>query len=203
MGGFVAQMEKSTRWSFTAYEEQWSLFEAMPPIIAEWGWQVEVCPKTQRQHYQGYLRTTRQVRFSQLKQALPGVHIEPAKNWQALVQYCTKKDTAVEGTQVHETSTTASLSMAKALIKVAEHRPKDLDFTKCESPKDFRELFVYEFEKSVSKILELDENLIGLYSQPQYERAYVKWRSVWTSKADAKTDRQTDSPEPEVRSESG
>jgi len=91
------QTDKSSRWQFTAYEDQWALFEKIPPGIAEWGWQKETCPKTQKLHYQGYLRTTVQVRFSALKKILPGVHLEVAKNWEALLNYCKKIETRVEG----------------------------------------------------------------------------------------------------------
>lgn len=184
---------KTSRWSFTAYEDQWNLFQSMPAIIAEWGWQEEVCPKTQRKHYQGFVRTLRQVRFSQLRKALPGVHIEPAKNWDALVNYCKKEETAVAGTQVHEMTTIKSLTFAKALIKVAEHRPRNINFDSCETIEDFKQKYAYEYERAVAELLEEDENLVGVYSQPQYERAYVKWRAVWVKKAESeKTDRQTD-----------
>lgn len=199
---------KSSRWAFTAYEQQWELFATMPPLIAEWGWQEELCPETNRKHYQGYLRTVRQTRFAALKKVLPGVHLEVAKNWDALVNYCKKETTAVAGSQVHETTGVRSLTMAEALIKVAEYRPRDINFAECESVKDFREKYQYEFEVAVGKLLEIQENLVGLYSQPQYQRAYVIWRSVWVKKSDARqTDRQTNSPaaEPasgEVRSDS-
>lgn len=186
---------KSTRWAFTAYEGQWSLFAAMHPLVAEWGWQTETCPKTQRLHYQGYLRTHRQVRFSQITKAFPGVHFEVSENWNALIEYCKKPDTAVEGTQVHQIVQKIPLTMAQALIKVAEYRDRDADFSNCESVKDFKDAYAHEFEVSVSKILREDENLIGLYSQPNYERAYVKFRSVWVEKVTEKTDRQTDTAE--------
>lgn len=206
-GGLGAHMEKreeakTTRWAFTAYEDQWSLFDSMPPIVAEWGWQQEICPETQREHYQGFVRTSRQVRFSQIQKVLPGVHLEPAKNWDALVNYCKKLETAVEGTQVHQISTNVSLTMARALIKVAEARDKSASWISvlrnCENVKELKEKYAAEFERAVAGLLREDENLIGLYSQPQYERAYVKWRSVWTEKADEKTDRQTDKEEKEV-----
>jgi len=93
------QTDKTTRWAFTAYQDQWSLFEAMPPGIAEWGWQREICPETNREHYQGYLRTSQQQRFAWVKKILPGVHIEPAKNWLKLIQYCKKEDTRVPGSK--------------------------------------------------------------------------------------------------------
>lgn len=96
---------KSSRWSFTAYKDQWSLFEQMPPGIAEWGWQREVCPETNREHYQGYLRLSQQQRFAWLAKLLPGIHIEVARNWQALIAYCKKEDTRVPGsTPEHHTN---------------------------------------------------------------------------------------------------
>jgi len=99
------QTDKSSRWAFTAYEDQWSLFETIPPGIAEWGWNAEMCPKTNRRHYQGYLRTSQQQRFAWLKKLLPGVHLEVAKNWDALKLYCQKEETRIEGSQpIHQTS---------------------------------------------------------------------------------------------------
>nr|ALE29647.1 replication associated protein [Lake Sarah-associated circular virus-18] len=95
---------KSSRWAFTAYEEQWSLFIAMPPGVAEWGWQTETCPKTERLHYQGWLRTNTQVRFSQLRKILPGVHLEKAQHWEALKAYCNKTETALSNTKVIQVS---------------------------------------------------------------------------------------------------
>ncbi|AXH77957.1 MAG: replication associated protein [Cressdnaviricota sp.] len=99
------QTDKSSRWSFTAYEEQYALFNTMPPGIAEWGWNAEICPETNRPHRQGYLRLQSQQRFAWLKKILPGVHIEVAKNWDALVNYCKKEDTRAPGTiPVHQTN---------------------------------------------------------------------------------------------------
>jgi len=92
------QTDKSSRWAFTAYEEQWGLFTTIHPGIAEWGWNTEICPETNRQHYQGYLRLTSQQRFAWLRKLLPGVHLEIAKNWEALKQYCAKEETRVPGT---------------------------------------------------------------------------------------------------------
>lgn len=94
-------MEKSTRWSFTAYEPQYPLIEAHHDIIAEIGWQDEICPTTGKKHRQGFLRTVRQVRFSQLRSILPGLHLEQAKNWEALQKYCKKEATRdANGSQV-------------------------------------------------------------------------------------------------------
>jgi len=104
------QTDKSSRWAFTAYEDQWNLFESMPPGVAEWGWNAEVCPKTNRKHYQGYLRLTQQQRFAWLRKLLPGVHIEISKNWEALKKYCQKEETRISGTQpTHQESSFMTL----------------------------------------------------------------------------------------------
>jgi methionyl-tRNA synthetase len=96
---------RSAKWQFTAYESQWKLFIGnVPAIVAEVGWQTEKCPDTGRLHYQGFIRTTSQQRFSALKKVYPGVHIEPARNWDALVAYCKKNETALPDSQVHKTS---------------------------------------------------------------------------------------------------
>jgi len=114
--------EKSTRFAFTAFEDQWPLFNEMPQSIAEWGWQKEVCPQTGKQHYQGYLRTIKQERFSALKRLFPGVHLEVAQNWAALKAYCMKSDTAVPGTQVQEHSKYMNkFQFLEYLIKICIH----------------------------------------------------------------------------------
>jgi len=95
--------DRTTKWAFTAYECSYNLLESIPPLIAEWGWQDEICPKTNRKHRQGYIRTKTQQRHSALRKILPGVHIEAAKNWDALMEYCGKEDTRdPSGTQVKE-----------------------------------------------------------------------------------------------------
>ena len=104
------QTDKTSRWQFTAYEDQWSLFKTMPPGVAEWGWNAEVCPKTNRKHYQGYLRLSQQQRFAWLRKLLPGVHIEVCKNWDALKLYCQKEETRIEGTvPTHQVSSYMTL----------------------------------------------------------------------------------------------
>jgi len=89
--------DKTTRWQFTAYEGQYAQLDSMPPGIAEWGWQDEIAPDTGRPHRQGYFRTSSQQRHSGARKLLPGVHIEPARNWDALVNYCKKEETRAPG----------------------------------------------------------------------------------------------------------
>lgn len=166
----------------------------MPPEVAEWGWNVEVCPETQRKHYQGFLRTYRQHRFKAIATLFPKVHLEIPRNWDALKNYCKKENTRLDGTvPIHATNPNKQLTMAGALIRLAGNRPEidtDAAFNRGGEPAVIK-LFRYEYETAVRNLLEDEPELIGLYSQPQYERSWIKWRSVWIRHS-TQTDRQTD-----------
>lgn len=184
--------DKSTRWAFTAFENEWPLFTTMPELIAEWGWQPEECPDTGRKHYQGYLRTKRQVRFAQLKAVLPGVHLEVAKNWAALVQYCQKDSTKAGGT-VHQVSASKAMSMADALTRLAAHVASII------SAEYDDEIITKRYWGAVNEILKEDANAVALYTQPQYLRAWQHTYNVWLDRAaelvEYEVDRQTDRQE--------
>lgn len=207
----VAKTDKTTRWAFTAYEGEWHLFKTMNDKIAEWGWQTEKCPDTQREHYQGYLRTKTQQRFSTMKAMFPGVHLEQAKNWNALLEYCKKTDTAVAGTRVAQTNPSQPMTMADALKKLALYIPfkKCVNWLESSNPiKEHEEFIKHEFWTAVKEMLRKDPNSVGLWTQPQYFRAWQHTREVWIDLAieeveigvssndegGDETDRQTDIP---------
>lgn len=190
------QTDKTSRWAFTAYEAQWGLFTTINPLVAEMGWQKEICPDTQREHYQGFIRTTRQVRFAQLKKIFPGVHIEQAKNWDALINYCRKSDTAVAGSQVSITTPQGKkpLTMAQALTLLAANVPyTQYDWSEMDEKK-LKDIKDQLFWKAVENTLEYDLDLVGIFTQPQYYRAFLNLKKVWVEAAisAAQTDRQTD-----------
>ena len=206
MGEPQSPADKTSRWAFTAYEAQWPLFNTTvcPEILAEIGWQVEVCPDTQREHYQGYLRTTRQVRFAQLKKIYPGVHLEPAKNWDALVKYCKKTDTAKEGTQHHHEPKKTYLTMSQALTKLTAYCPSyDEEFlTKLYFEGDEKKIIKFEkrrFWEALEALLCDFPDEVGIYTQPQYERTLNNLWKFYSGKCLLETqyhetDRQTDIP---------
>jgi len=102
MAGADRQTDKTTRWAFTAYEQQWPLFDGdrwKHPGVSKCGWNAEICPETNRKHYQGYLLLAKQQRFSWLRERFPGVHIEIARDWNKLLNYCRKEETRIPGTQ--------------------------------------------------------------------------------------------------------
>jgi len=200
------QTDKTTRWAFTAYKDQWTLFDSIPDLVASWGWQTEVCPDTQREHYQGYILLKRQARFTQLKQLLPGVHIEAARDWNKLLQYCKKTDSAVPGTQVVQTNASKHLTMTEALLKLAAHVPfRGLTKTDSENIKDMEKFYKNESEliynQAVMSILEQDDRLVSVYANNAMKFAWNSTREYYLEKARreaewAETDRQTDSLPP-------
>lgn len=194
------QTDKTTRWAFTAYQDQWHLFTTViPELVADIGWQKEVCPDTQREHYQGFIRTKRQVRFVQMKKLYPGVHIEQAKNWDALVNYCRKSESAIEGSQVRITAPEGvkPLTMAQALILLASNLPYDTYAWSEMDEKKIKEAKENIFWKAVENTVRINLDLVGLFTQPQYQRAFQNLKQVWVDTAleVAQTDRQTDEDE--------
>jgi len=186
------QTDKSTRWAMTVYEEQWSLLEKMPEIIAEWGWQEERCPETGRIHRQGYFRTHRQVRFSQIKAVLPGIHVEVARNWAALLEYCKKTETAIGNTIVHEVSTNKPMTMAESLIALAKYHwsngelqmNRNTLLTNSDKRMSYEELFKVEYWHCVNSFLRETnkDNAIGLFTNNQMVLAWVRTRDHWISR---------------------
>lgn len=180
--------DKSTRWAFTAFENEWPLFQTMPDVVAEWEWQPEVCPDTQRKHYQGYIRTKRQVRFAQLRAVLPRVHLEVAKNWEALIQYC-RKDKTKAGASTHQVNGSRAMTMADALTRIAAHA------TCLYWSSNFEDRLISEYWSAVKEILSIDPNAVGLFTQPQYLRAWQHTYSVWCERAEELVSHAIDSPE--------
>lgn len=190
--------DKTTRWAFTAYEAQYELFQTMPDIVKEWGFQDEVCPETGRKHKQGYILTHTQQRFNRMKQTLPGVHIEVARDWNKLLNYCRKKDTRdLSGAQVHQTNVNRPMTMGETLTLLAAYIPTP----------EYREAWMKinktlytdkdEYWYCVRSYLHATDNhnSIGLFTNPQMLCAWTNTRDYWVARHARGLDRQTDRQE--------
>ena len=175
MGQTDGQTDKTTRWAFTAFEEQWELFNIQPDLIADWGWQTETAPDTGRLHYQGFIQTKRTCRFAQMRKLLPGVHLEVARNWNALLKYCRKTETAVPGTQVHQVNSSPSLTVSKAMVLLAQHCEEYMDPMN-EDPDDWRK---QEYWRCVCRILLKSPDTAGIWANPIYRTLWINTNSVW------------------------
>lgn len=182
------QTDKSTHWAFTAYEDQYALVASMSDstTVAEYGYQDEICPDTNRKHKQGYLRTKQQVRFSSLRKEFPGIHFEVARDWNKLLNYCKKKESRdLSGNIFTGTgSKEKPLTMAMTLIKMVSFADPKLKlhppnypgqgWRHYEVPEDHDEFYDIEaiYKSAVSNWLRENPNIIGLVTSPQMKFAF-------------------------------
>lgn len=148
-----------------------------PSFVKYWKAQEEV-GKEGTPHIQGALHTA-QTRLSAVKGWLPRAHIEVAKDKEALLKYVEKAETAVAGTQV--VIKADYLAMDDALLAIAQNRPDSDIFYKSDLVKSRKEhaFEKWEFWHSVNKILKEKPKTVGLFTNPQLERAWINTRSVW------------------------
>lgn len=142
-------------------------------------------------HIQAAVNTS-QVRLSAMKQWLPRAHLEVARNRDALLNYVQKEETALAGTQ--KVVQADFMSMDQALMAIAEH---EMDYPEWQKRVPLqKQVKEGAFEKdeywaAVREILRNFPKTVGLFTNPQMERAWVKTRAVWIERL--KKDRQTDS----------
>lgn len=187
--------DKTSRWSFTAYEGQYAILEAIREcgneLIAEIGWQDEICPDTQRHHRQGYVRTVRQVRFSQISAILKGIHLEKAKNWDALVNYCRKVETRdLSGSQV-QLRFERPLRLHEMLIEVAKtylrmDRPSEETLSRLDRQTDRQTLLQLLRTHAYQLVWKHPEYAIVLSRQDARD-AWCNFITLWIEKAQNET----------------
>lgn len=178
--------DKSSRWAFTAYEDQYALFENMPPGVAEWGWNAEICPETNRNHRQGFLRLQQQQRFAWLRKVFPGVHLEIAKDWNKLINYCKKEDTRAPGTvPVRETNDIPSKYQYAEEVAQRLATDYDADWT-------LEEFMSALHDTCVSDILGGRRGIEWICSNPDWKTMWKQFGRSIVLRAKSQTDRQTD-----------
>lgn len=181
--------DKSSRWQFTAYEQQYGQLSTMPPGVAEWGWQDEICPETQRKHRQGFFRLHQQQRFSWVRKTFPGLHVEVARNWEALINYCKKEETRAPGSvPVRETNSIPTLfSYAD---EVADYFLPRVGYNILEC--DSETALAWVDVKVRSDISSGRRGIQWIASNPQWITTWNKyWREMIRAAVSRQTDRQT------------
>lgn len=196
-------MSKSTRWAFTLqydpeiyglldqFVHKPSLVPAWKDIIAEIGWQDEIAPTTGQQHRQGYIRTVRQCRLSQMKKILETAHFEVARDWLALKQYCSKADTRDPSGNVVKFVQPNKFGISQLLIRIAsvllEHGHTD---------HDDHQSTMYWYHDNQSKqywtlasfLLEEDPELAGIIGQPLPQNLWKNCRATWIKLAQSQAE---------------
>lgn len=92
------QTQRARGWCFTSFESDTpSLPKSAQYLVA----QHEICPETQRMHWQGFVYFRNPQRFNTLKKLFPQAHIEQMKgSIDQAIAYCQKTDTSIKGTQI-------------------------------------------------------------------------------------------------------
>jgi hypothetical protein len=98
------QTDKATHWKTAVFDkdDNWLKLEVLPAFVKQVHRQKEVCPTTNNEHYQVHVECKYQVRFSSIcgwikaTKWFPVLGVEHIRN---SIAYCSKKDTAVIGTQ--------------------------------------------------------------------------------------------------------
>lgn len=141
-------------------------------------------------HIQAYANTD-QVRMSSLKQWLPRAHfsaLTTKQHIENMKEYVHKKDgTEVQGTQfeliIREANNFQSLSMANILTTMATYAWDNEELAKrCADGKDIMKVYEEEYWHIANTLLIDDENLISMFTMPQYKLAWIKTRRTWISK---------------------
>lgn len=180
--------QKSTRWSFTAYENQYGIIDSLTtagdPLVAEIGYQDEVCPDTGRKHRQGYVRTNRQVRFKQLADIMKGVHLEVARDFLALKKYCAKTETRdPTGKQV-----ATKFERPMRLNELMEHLAGIAwDIYDQDRQTDSHPLIPPVKDQYItlcSEVLMTKPEYISILAQPIAKNAWYDFRTVWVSRVE-------------------
>jgi len=185
----MTDKDKSSRWAFTAYEQHYGYFKTMPPGVHKWGWNVEICPSTGREHYQGWIQLKQQQRFSWMRKQFPDMHVAVARDWQALLNYCSKPETRKEGTEPHVAVNDIPTKYGYA-EEIAKRLPRAL----------------LGSEPTTAEILEAVQVLVRSDIRNgrrgvEWIGANPDWKVVWKDYGvdmyiRAQTDRQTDTPPP-------
>lgn len=183
--------EKSSRWAFTAYEGQYPTLDAIKEnkheLIAEIGWQDEICPETQKHHRQGYVRTVRQVRFAQIRGVLTGIHLEVAKNWEALQKYCKKTESRdPSGNQV-AIKYERPLRLHEMLIEVAKNylrmdRPSEETLSRLDRQTD-RQILLQLLRQHAYQLVWKHPEYAIVLSRQDARDAWCNFISLWIEKA--------------------
>jgi len=191
---------KYSRFAFTAYEAQWPLVQELSQdalFVKMCKWQQEVCPTSGRKHWQGALLTHRPVRFKTVMARLKGVHIEPAKDWNALLAYCCKEETRDPSGNPVEIRHDRLKTVDELLILLAEtvwelwelslgdketflirstHPPTHPDFDGMD-----RKLRLDQYWQAVAHLCRIPahRSRIGFYSQPIPQNAWIRTAHIW------------------------
>lgn len=162
-------------WSCTAFDNDEIVLlensDNYPQFVKQVYGGREICPTTNREHFQGAIVLKTQQRLSAMKKWLPTAHFQVARQTEALKKYCMKQETAV-GPKLVRNNERKYLTMKDALMTLARTLLDDNDVVK---DMTISQKYWYAVRKH---LIDFPDD-IGLFSQPQMLRAFKNTASVW------------------------
>lgn len=97
------QTDKAIHWNTAVFDidGNWEKLKKLPDFVKEVHTQKEICPTSQREHYQIHVVCHRQVRLTQLSSWISKTHWKPVRGAEYIansIKYTTKSESAVQGT---------------------------------------------------------------------------------------------------------
>jgi len=169
------QTDKSTWWSITTFDEgeqEWLKKGEFPGFVEKVHGGMEMCPTSNRLHFQGAVQCKAQQRFSAIKTMLPKAHIEAAIHREALRKYCMKEETAV-GEKTVITNSTPYYTLEKLLLALAKVKPYTIEDS--DDPET-------SYWARANSILRDHSFLVGMLATPTTYRAWKFTKHTWFEK---------------------
>jgi len=173
---------KATIWSVTAYGDNILRLEnkdGCPAVIKRISGGREKCPTTGREHFQGKLHCVTQCRASVILDWLPCVHLEVARNGDALEKYVMKSETAVGEKTVWENKNEYT-TLQKAMELLAEENIVQTD--RQTDKITAKQVASHLYWERVRQVLEKRPELVSIYASPLAKTAWTNTASVWLKK---------------------
>jgi len=169
-------MAKSTWWSVTAFKpaEIAALKDNAhyPTCVRTVFGGIELCPETNREHFQGAIQCHQQQRMSAFKTWLPTSHLEPAHHAEALRKYAMKPETAIEDKKKRE-NLVPHYSCDEIMLMVANE-------LMCEAFDDHRD---NGWRCGVNRLLRKNIKLAGQLQNPSNRAFWILTSHTWVQTA--------------------
>jgi len=169
-------MAKSTWWSVTAFKpaEIAALKDNAhyPTCVRNVFGGIELCPETNREHFQGAIQCHQQQRMSAFKTWLPTSHLEPAHHAEALRKYAMKPETAIEEKKQRE-NLIPHYSCDEIMLMVANE-------LMCEALDDHRD---NGWRCGVNRLLRKNIKLAGQLQNPSNRAFWILTSHTWVQTA--------------------
>lgn len=175
------QTDKAVWWSVTAFGDEIAILEdtsKYPPIVRKVHGGREMCPTTGKEHFQGAIQCTTQVRMSALKQWLPTAHFEAARQKDALLKYAMKEDTAT-GEKLERTNPVKYYTPEELLTEIAYSMVEYADDMKYRGEEGAKRYF----NEAICLLLINDAKLTGQLMNPSLRNFWVITHTVWLLRA--------------------